>query len=318
MTRMLIGGYTGDKGTGQGITVLDGDEVIAVIPTESPSWMARHPHLPVLYAVAEADDGRVHAWSLTDGVPDAELGRGQTGGAEPAHLTVDPSGRFLITANYSGSNISVHRLGDDGSIGERTDLVTHARHGDHPRQSAAHPHMIAAAGDSLLVIDLGADTIYRYQLTEDGRLKLRDTVDAPAGSGPRHALAVGGRFYVTAELSGEVLVYDTSGKLEVTLQASRSATDNLPSGLESDGRYLFVANRGPNTVSVFALDADMPRYVTEVPTGDWPRSLALEGDLLYVSNERSHEVQVMRVDPATGIPALTATIAVPSPTVVLL
>lgn len=317
MTRMLIGGYTGDKGAGQGITVLDGDEVVAVIPTESPSWIVKHPRLPVLYAVAEAGEGRVYAWSLTDGVPDAELGGGQTGGADPAHLTVDPSGRFLITANYTGSSISVHRLGDDGSIGERTDLVAHARHGDHPRQCSAHPHMIAAAGDSLLVIDLGGDTIYRYHLTEDGHLELRGTVDAPAGSGPRHALGVGGRFFVTAELSGQVLVYDADGNLEASLQASKSATENLPSGLESDGRYLFVANRGPNTVSVFSLDRDMPRYVAEVPTGDWPRSLALEGDLLYVSNERSHEVQVMRVDPATGIPALVTTIAVPSPTIVL-
>jgi 6-phosphogluconolactonase len=318
VTRILIGGYTGDKGAGQGITVLDGDQVVAVVPAESPSWITRHPRLPVLYAVAEAGEGRVYAWSLADGVPVAELGCGETGGAEPAHLTVDPSGRFLITANYTGSSISVHRIGDDGSIGERTDLVSHDKHGDHPRQSSAHPHMIAAAGDGLLVIDLGADTIYRYHLTTDGRLQLRDAVDAPAGSGPRHALAVGGRFYVTAEHSGQVLVYDTAGKLEVTLQASKSAAGNLPSGLESDGRYLFVANRGPNTVSVFALDSDMPRYVTEVPTGDWPRSLALESDLLYVSNERSHEVQVMRIDPATGIPALAATIAVPSPTVVLL
>jgi 6-phosphogluconolactonase len=318
VTRLWIGGYTGDKGAGQGITVLDGGEVVAVIPAESPSWIARHPSLPVLYAVAEAGEGRVYAWSLTDGVPAGELGSGQTGGAEPAHLTVDPSGRFLITANYTGSSISVHRLGDDGNIGERTDLVTHDKHGEHQRQCSAHPHMVTAAGDSLLVIDLGGDAIYRYHLTDDGRLRLRDTVDAPAGSGPRHALAVGGRFYVTAELSGQVLVYDTSGKLEATLPASKSAAGNQPSGLESDGRYLFVANRGPNSVSVFSLDSDMPRYVAEVPTGDWPRSLALEGDLLYVANERSHEVQVMRISPSTGIPELVTTIAVPSPTVVLL
>jgi 6-phosphogluconolactonase len=315
---MLIGGYTGDKGAGQGITVLEGDEVVAVIPTESPSWIARHPHLPVLYAVAEAAEGRVYAWSLADGVPAGELGSGQTGGAEPAHLTVDPSGRFLLTANYSGSNISVHRLGEDGSIGERTDLVGHDKRGDHPRQASAHPHMIAAAGDSLLVVDLGGDTIYRYQLTEDGRLQLRDTVDAPPGSGPRHALGVGGRFYVTAELSGQVLVYDSSGRLEETLQASKSTAANQPSGLASSGRYVFVANRGPNTVSVFSLDSDRARYVAEVPTGDWPRSLELDGDLLYVSNERSHEVQVMRISAKTGIPELVATVAVPSPTVVLL
>src|SRR5215510_2116635 len=105
MTKLLIGGYTGDKGAGSGITVVGGDGATSTVPAESPSWIARHPRLPVLYAVAEVDNGRVHAWSLADGVPVAELGSGETGGSEPAHLSVDSSGRFLITANYSGGSI---------------------------------------------------------------------------------------------------------------------------------------------------------------------------------------------------------------------
>ncbi len=85
----------------------------------------------------------------------------------------------------------------------------------------------------------------------------------------------------------------------------------------SDGRYLYVANRGPDTISVFALDGDLPRYLTEVPVGAWPRHIALDGDRLYVANERSHTVMVMAIDPETGIPAVVQTIEVPSPTVVL-
>ena len=159
MTRLLIGGYSGDKGDGAGISVLEGDRVTATIPALSPSWIARHPHLPVLYAVSEADEGRVCAWALDDGMPAREMGRGQTGGSEPAHLAVDPSGRFLITANYSGGSISVHRLGEHGEIGPRTDLVQHDLHGEHPRQDAAHPHMIYVTQDSVLVVDLGADAL---------------------------------------------------------------------------------------------------------------------------------------------------------------
>ena len=59
------------------------------------------------------------------------------------------------------------------------------------------------------------------------------------------------------------------------------------------------------------------RYVTEVAAGVWPRHIALDGDQLYVANERSHTVMVMQIDPETGIPALVQTIEVPSPTVVL-
>jgi 6-phosphogluconolactonase (cycloisomerase 2 family) len=322
MTRLLIGGYSGGKGQGSGIAVLDDDQVTAVIPADSPSWLARHPSLPVVYAVAETDDGQVRAWSLADGMPDQRLGDGSTGGAEPAHLAVDPPGQCLITANYSGGSISVHRLGPDGSIGQRTDLVQHEMHGEHPRQEKAHPHMVQASPDGVLVIDLGGDAIYRYQLTADFQLKPDGMISTPAGSGPRHLLSVGDRSYLTAELSGQVLVYDADWQLIGAVPASApraSASDghNQPSELVSDGRFLYVANRGPDTISVFALTAALPRHLAEVPVGNWPRHLALDGDRLYCANERSHSVMVLAISPDSGIPAIVKTIEVPSPTVVL-
>lgn len=185
---LLVGGYSGDKGSGSGITVLEDDQLSATVPALSPSWIARHPELPVLYAVEESEHGKVRAWTLEDGRPGRELGSGDTGGSEPAHLTPDPTGRFLVTANYTGGSISVHKLAPDGSIGVRTDLVTHSQHGEDPRQDAAHPHMIRPTDDYLLVADLGGDAIYRYQLTPDGQLEPDGVIAAPPGSGPRHIL----------------------------------------------------------------------------------------------------------------------------------
>jgi 6-phosphogluconolactonase len=317
MPRLLIGGYSGDKGHGAGITVLEDDEVVATIDAESPSWIAWHPDMPVLYAVAETDTGGVRAWSLAEGA-ERPLGSGETGGSEPCHLTVDPSGRFLVTVNYTGGSISVHHIGADGAIGARSDFVQHEVHGEHPRQDAAHPHMVRVQDDELLVTDLGADAIYRYRLGDEGKLTRIGVVSAPPGSGPRHVLRVGGRYYVTAELSSQVLVFDDAGQFTGAVPASASQDENLPSELASDGRYLYVANRGPNTVAVFALAGGLPRYVTEVATGEWPRHIALDGDRLYVANERSHSVMIMQIDPETGIPALVQTIDVPSPTCVLL
>jgi 6-phosphogluconolactonase len=317
MTRLLIGGYSGDKGDGSGITVADDENVMAVVPADSPSWMARHPDFDVLYAVAETDDGEVHAWSLTDGMPDKELGRGDTGGAEPAHLAVDPAGRYLITANYTGGSISVHRLGPDGSIGERTDLIHHEAHGEGPRQDHAHPHMVHATSGELLVTDLGGDAIYRYRLTPDGKLMQLGVIPAPPGSGPRHMLTVGDHMYVTAELTGQVLVYDADWQLVGAVPASSTTDHNQPSELVSDGRFLYVGNRGPDSVTVFEINGTLPRYITEVPVGAWPRHIALAGDQLYVANERSHSVMVMAINHETGIPTLAGTIDVPSPTIVL-
>jgi 6-phosphogluconolactonase len=317
MSRLLVGGYSGDKGEGTGIAVVEDGQVVATVLTESPSWIARHPELPVLYAVEETDQGRVHAWRLEDGIPGAGLGSGDTGGSEPAHLAVDSTGRFLITANYTGGSISVHRLGPDGRIGERTDLVQHDLHGDLPRQAGAHPHMVRVVEDGVLVIDLGGDAIYQYRLRDDGTLEQTRVIRTPPGAGPRHAVRLGERYYVTAELSGELLVYETDGQLAGVLRASAADGPNQPSELAGNDGFVYVANRGPNTVSVFALSHGLPEYRTEVAAGDWPRHIALDADTLYVASERSHQVLAMTIDPDTGVPALARTIEVPSPTVVL-
>jgi 6-phosphogluconolactonase (cycloisomerase 2 family) len=68
---------------------------------------------------------------------------------------------------------------------------------------------------------------------------------------------------------------------------------------------------------IAVLGGELPRYVAEVLTGNWPRHLALDGNRLHLANERSHEVKVMEIDTETGIPAQAATIEVPSPTCVL-
>ena len=110
-----------------------------------------------------------------------------------------------------------------------------------------------------------------------------------------------------------MLVYDAGWNLVGAVPASTATGPNQPSELVSDGRYLYVANRGPNTVAVFELGGALPRYVTEVPAGDWPRHIALDGERLYVASERSHEVIVMQIDPATGVPAAAADHRGPEP-----
>jgi 6-phosphogluconolactonase (cycloisomerase 2 family) len=96
---------------------------------------------------------------------------------------------------------------------------------------------------------------------------------------------------------------------------------NFPSELAAgrDGRFVYVANRGPDTVSVFAWAPEGGTLIAEVVTGgQWPRHLALLGDHLYVANERSQNVTVFRIDPDTGIPqAQGEPVAEGSPTCVL-
>jgi 6-phosphogluconolactonase (cycloisomerase 2 family) len=131
--------------------------------------------------------------------------------------------------------------------------------------------------------------------------------------GPR----AGGRWLVAAELSAEVLVYDADWAPLGRVPATRHDGYCLVSELVATDRFLYVGNRGADTVSVFTLGGELPAYVTEVPTGAGPRHIALGGDLLHVANELSDELITMRVDPVSGVPEQVAVLSVPSPTCVL-
>jgi 6-phosphogluconolactonase (cycloisomerase 2 family) len=301
-----------------------------VAETPSPSFLTRHPRLPVLYAVNELTEGTVSAWTVhPDGTLTA-LGVRSTGGDGPCHLAVDPDGRFLYVANYGSGSVAVHPLDPTGAPGERTDLVVHEGHGPvADRQEGAHAHMVSPdpAGTGLFAIDLGTDTIYRYHRDDAGRLRLAGRTVTPPGTGPRHLARHpdGRRCFVAGELDGSVHAYEWDGADGLTargrIEASRRSGLVQPSEITvgPDGRFLYLANRGVGTVSVFALDGPLPRYVTEVPTtADWPRHIAVLGRHLYVAEERADVVVVFPIDPTSGVPGpVTARVEVASPTCVL-
>jgi 6-phosphogluconolactonase (cycloisomerase 2 family) len=299
-----IGCYTEESGgVGEGITAAARDPetgrltdlgLVAAVP--SPSFLARHPRLPVLYAVSELAEGRVTAWHEREKTATV----GDTGGGAPCHLAVTPDGRHLLSTNYASGSIAVHALDPDGAIGERTDLLVHIGHGTHPlRQNAAHAHMVdvRAEGD-ILGVDLGTDAVYPYAL-DAGRLVPRGPrVHMKAGMGPRRVARHpdGEHVYVVGELDGEVATYGRGWHERNRVPASRRPGPNQPSEIvvADDGRRLYVANRGPDSVSVFALDdPDALVPVDEVDClGEWPRHIALIGNHLYVANERSHSIAV--------------------------
>ncbi|HEY0697887.1 MAG TPA: beta-propeller fold lactonase family protein, partial [Micromonospora sp.] len=219
-----------------------------------------------------------------------------------------------------------------GVPGERSDLLAHAGHGPDPdRQERAHAHMVAVdpEGGPLLAVDLGTDSVHRYELDRaGGRLVPRPPkIHLRPGTGPRHLARHpdGRRRYVAGELDGTVTCYrldpDGGWHEQGRVPASGRPGHVQPSEIAvgPDGRFLYLANRGVGTVSVFALDGDLPRRVAEVDTaGTWPRHFALAGRHLYVADERADAVTVFEVDPVTGTPTPSGPpVEVPSPTCVL-
>lgn len=341
MTGLLyIGSYTPEMGgEGVGITAVRRDpatgrlDALGVVArTPSPSFLTWHPTLPVLYATSELDEGGVSAWAVAGETDLRPLGNADTGGAHPCHLAVAPGGRYLVTANYTSGSVAVHRLGDDGALGERTDLLVHDGAGPDPkRQERAHAHMVSPnpGGGAILVVDLGTDAVYRYELeAATGRLvPLGPRMHVRAGTGPRHiARHPDGRHaYLVGELDATVTTYELDGLAGVLRERGRVATTRLTGAQPSeiavrpDGRFLYVANRGIDTISVFALAGDLPGYLAEVPTGGtWPRHFAVVGEHLYVANERSHAVVGFHLDRDSGVPQEPGSVLeLPSPTCVL-
>ncbi|GGM19159.1 MULTISPECIES: lactonase family protein [Micromonospora] len=353
-----IGGYTAhgggrssgimaarrDPDTGQ-LTPLG---TVAVTP--SPSFLVRHPHQPVLYAVHELPEGEVSAFRVGPDGDLTPLGGRPTGGAEPCHLAVAADGGHLFVANYGGGSVAVFPLDAQGALGERGDLVRHEGHGPDPeRQEQAHAHMVSPdpGAGPLLAVDLGTDSVYRYDLdTDSGRLVPRGPrTRVPAGTGPRHLARHpdGRRCYLVGELDATVTAYDLTADGGLHQRARVDASERpgpvQPSEIAvgPDGRFLYVANRGVGTVSVFALAAQAPdpaepdpaglaepdpaealRLVAEVETGgEWPRHFAFAGPHLYVADERADMIRVFRIDAATGVPAAVGEpVAVPSPSCV--
>ncbi|BFU46559.1 lactonase family protein [Krasilnikovia sp. MM14-A1004] len=321
---VFVGCYTGETGgEGEGIALLRRDPATGDLTrlglaarTPSPSFLARHPTQPVLYAVNEMHAGTVSAFAVAGDGELKPLGVQSTGAQHPCHLAVAPGGRHLLVANYDSGNVAVFPLDPDGVPGPHCDLLGFDGSGPvADRQASPHSHMVLPDphGPDVLVSDLGSDRVWRCRLDPaSGRLTLvAPAVVAAPGTGPRHMLrSADGTLLVVGELRGDLSWYRPGGpdgalRRVGDIPSSTTLGTHHPSELAAgrDGRYVYVANRGPDTIAAFEWDGTDATLVAEVPTGGaWPRHLALFTDHLYVANERSHTVTVFRIDPDTGVP----------------
>lgn len=309
-------------------------EVHPAVPATDPSFLAWSSapdgRGSVLYAVSESA-GDVLAFARTNGGHLTKLSVEWTGGTDPCHLAVDPSGRFLVTANYGDGTVCVHPLDRDGSLGPRRDLLTFRGSGPHrERQTGPHAHMIAyrPGGGSFFVTDLGTDTIHEYALSRDGSVRPIGATALTPGSGPRHlafhptaALA-----YVTAELDSTVVVCEVLPEGLRPLGSVPATVDvfggvNYPShiAVSGDGRFVYIANRGADRIAAYAVDGDTLRPLQDTATGGkWPRHFAIVGDFLYAANQDSATVTALRIDPETGgLGEATVAARFPNPTCVV-
>ena len=340
-------GPEGSKGYGQGIYLFQMNPATGALAQSglfaddsNPSWLAFDPSRTHLYAANEIGNfdgtksGSVSAYSIDRSTGHlTRLNTVSSHGAGPAHLSVHPSGKFVLVANYEGGTVAVLRIGANGELGSATDIKKDSGKVGPEHASSAppgsfaisgheapHAHMIEAdpSGRFVLVNDLGLDQILIWRFdAEKGTLTANDpaSVSLPPGDGPRHFAFHPNRrwMYSLQEEASTLVVYDfdsTRGTL-----TARQTVSTLPKGfagtnftsevmVSADGKFVYAANRLHDTIAVFSIGPEGKlTWRSEAWTrGDYPRHFNIDptGNFLYVCNQRADALTTFRVDRESG------------------
>ena len=295
----------------------------------SPSFLAIHPSGKFLYAVGETADfngaasGSVNAFAIDAHSGDLKLlNRQPSGGTGPCHVVVDKAGKNVLVANYGSGSCAVLPIGEGGQLQQPTSVIQHAGSSvDKVRQEGPHAHSINldAANRFAVCADLGLDKVFVYRFdSAQGTLAANDPpayVGEPGG-GPRHfAFHPNGKFaYVNNEMASSVtaLSYDDqAGVLKKihtlsTLPTEHAGNSTAETVVHPSGRFLYVSNRGHNSIAVFRIDQltgkltavghqgagiNVPRNFNVDPSGKW----------LIVANQDGHSLVVFAIDEQTGL-----------------
>lgn len=285
----------------------------------NPSFITLSADGKFLYAVeetgAEVDtSGHLQAFAVENGRL-RPINRQAVKGFAPCYVEVDPSRRFVLTANYAGG-VTFFPIASDGALLPASNVQRPQGSGPTERQLASHPHSVKLSPDSRFayVADLGADKIWIFEVDiKNNRLLPAETpaVALASGAGPRHlALSPAAPYaYVVNELNNTVTALRRdipSGRLD-TLES----IGTLPEGfsgfnytadihLTPDGRWLYASNRGHNSIAAFAVG---PKDGLLTPIGIFPCrgeiprgfTISPEGRLLLVGNQNSDNLTAFRI-----------------------
>jgi 6-phosphogluconolactonase len=333
-TLVYIGTYTGPRSAGIYLFRLQAptseiDQNITLAPlglaaeTPNPSFLEIDPQRRVLFAVNELADGKVSAFSMDASTGKLTLLNQQSAlGGGPCHIVLDRQRRRALVANYGGGSVTVLPVAPDGRLGEASNFVQHGGRSVHPqRQRGPHAHCVTLdpAQRFAFVCDLGLDKVMAYRY-DPGRGKLTPN-DPPftalkPGSGPRHMVfRPDGRFaYVINEMTSTVsaFAYDAQNGILREMQSVSTLPAHYEgpnSGAEIDvhpaGKFLYVSNRGHNSVVLFAIAQEQGTltYIEDQGTGgQTPRHFGISpsGGYMVIANQGSDTLLACRIDPGTG------------------
>jgi len=330
---LFVGTYT-DGGASDGIYTYrfnpNKGEATLVSKTsgvQNPSWLCVSKDGKFVYAVNENGGdkpGELSAFALDKKTGQLTfLNKQPTDGFAPCHVSIDASGKNVITANYAGGNITVFKTNDDGSLQPYVQLVGHEGYGVNvTRQEMPHPHQVVFAPDSKFIFspDLGTDRLYQYNFNGTDAKNVLTPANDPGyvtvddGFGPRHMTFSpdGKTAYLLNELAGNIIVYSyEDGKFtpKQTI-ASTTAGDKNDHGsaeivISPNGKFLYASNRGAaNNVALYKVQTDgtLLENGTQAVAAN-PRGMMVDpsGRFLLVASQNGNTVQIFVINKNFGL-----------------
>ena len=304
------------SGYGPNIAWFDVDRATgALAPKSSIASFATNPsflaiHGTHLYAASESAS-RIGAYAIDPSSGGLTFINAQSsGGNGPAHVSVDASGKFVLSANYGNGAIAVLPVRGDGGIDAAT---------QNPNAGANAHQILTGPGNRAVIVPCkGTDRVVQYTFDpQTGALTPNGSVMTAAGAGPRH-LAFrpdGLTAYLINELDSTLvtLAFDqntgrlsTQGTVSIRAAGATGTNTGAEIAVHPSGKFVYASNRGDNNLAVFAIapSSGQVSLVGHVPTGGMtPRMFAIEpgGAWLYVANQNSGNVITFAIDPQTGM-----------------
>ncbi|MCY4437979.1 MAG: lactonase family protein [Chloroflexi bacterium] len=350
---LYVGTFTGvdDHGGGaEGIYVCRMNmttgavELVHTVPdVPNPSYLALHPELPVLYAVNAVPEidghagGAVSTFAVDHATGGLEfINRQSSQGAGPCHVSVEQTGKYVITANYTGGSVAILPITEDWRLGPATDWVQHVGSSVNPdRQGEPHGHSFTPdpANRFALACDLGLDQVLVYGLDlENGKLPPADPPFATvhAGAGPRHLdFHPNGRtVYVINEIGNTMTVFaydQVRGAMNELQTIPTLPPDFEPTSHTADvhvhpnGKFVYGSNRGHDSIVIYGVnDADgtLTLIGHQSTLGEVPRNFVIDptGTFLLAANQDTDSIVTFRIDAESGELKPTGHVAsVPTP-----
>lgn len=232
----------------------------------------------------------------------------------PQGIGIDPSGKFVYTANSDDNTVSMFTINPSTGILKPTTPASVAT-GWSPLSVTVHP-----SGKFAYAANQDDDTVSMYSINAaTGVLTPLTPATAPTGSSP---------FDVTVDPSGKFAyvpnAYDPNNAVsQYTIDSVTGVlTPNTPNAVTSgnqptaaavdpSGKFAYVVNRLDNTVSMFTINAGNGTLtlVATVATGSEPFRMAIDssGHFAYVANENGASVSIYTLQSnGTLTPAGTA------------